>query len=219
MEHELIPFGKYKDKPIEILSKDKKYVEWLLAQDWFRNKYQSLYTVVINNFHEPQDTPEHNALQGLFLDDDFCIKFSKIIAPSYFKEEILSSYRDQYTRRFEVKSEFIKSIKVHDIQFEKSGIDVSFSLDITYTNSYERREGTIEWEKRSFGETFYSNIFKIEIKPSIGDDYPTVLRQMRDLGCNILFLGEYHGIGLNLENFIKLFNKQKIRIVFKNQII
>ena len=29
---ELIPFGKYKGQPVEVLAQDKGYVEWLTAQ-------------------------------------------------------------------------------------------------------------------------------------------------------------------------------------------
>src|SRR6516165_8596150 len=56
---ELIPFGKYKGQPVEVLAQDKQYAEWLTAQPWFRDKFAGLYTVIINKFQEPSETPEH----------------------------------------------------------------------------------------------------------------------------------------------------------------
>lgn len=40
---------------------------------------------------------------------------------------------------------------------------------------------------------YWDTTFKVEIKPSMGDDYPTVMRQVQRLGCSILVVGEYTG--------------------------
>ena len=53
----MIPFGKYKGQPVDVLAADRDYAEWLQQQDWFRERYQvSLYTIIINNFGEPDDS-------------------------------------------------------------------------------------------------------------------------------------------------------------------
>ena len=44
---------------VEVLAQDKQYAEWLTAQPWFRDKFAGLYTVIINKFQEPSETPEH----------------------------------------------------------------------------------------------------------------------------------------------------------------
>ena len=67
---DVVNFGKYRGQPIEILASDRGYCDWLMAQPWFRERYQNLYTVIINNYQQPSETPEHNALQALFLDED-----------------------------------------------------------------------------------------------------------------------------------------------------
>jgi hypothetical protein len=68
----VIPFGKHKGTPIEVLQEtDPKYLEWLSEQDWFRQKYANFYQVIVNHGTEPAETPEHNALQLKFLDLDF----------------------------------------------------------------------------------------------------------------------------------------------------
>jgi hypothetical protein len=58
----IIPFGKYKGQPFEILREDVGYRDWLMAQDWFRERHAQLFTLIINNFAAPAETPEHNAM-------------------------------------------------------------------------------------------------------------------------------------------------------------
>jgi hypothetical protein len=72
----LVPFGKYKGQPVEVLAQDKEYCEWLAGQDWFRTRFTAIHTLIINNFAAPHETPEHNALQARFLDADWCQQFA-----------------------------------------------------------------------------------------------------------------------------------------------
>jgi len=71
----LVPFGKYKGQPVEVLAQDKGYMDWVMSQDWFRERYPSFHTLIVNNFATDSETPEHNSLQVLFLDDAFCMSF------------------------------------------------------------------------------------------------------------------------------------------------
>ncbi len=71
MAGEVIPFGKYKGQPVEVVVQDRQYVEWLTAQPWFRERFANIHTLIVNNFQEPTETPVHNALQARFLDQAF----------------------------------------------------------------------------------------------------------------------------------------------------
>lgn len=73
MSDNVVSFGKYKDQPIDqIAAQDPKYIEWLMQQPWFASKFENLYKVVINNFNTGiSETPEHNAMQVKFLDENF----------------------------------------------------------------------------------------------------------------------------------------------------
>lgn len=107
----IIPFGKYKGQPLEILQNDPSYLEWLQVQPWFLEKYSKLNTLIINNFQAPSETPEHNSLQVMFLDQDFCLKISKIFYPNFeedLKKEIES---DIYNRIKSVQSERISYLE------------------------------------------------------------------------------------------------------------
>lgn len=89
MTDQLIPFGKHKGKPVEILAEDKEYTQWLLAQPWFKTKYQNIHMVVINNFRKPADTPEHNELQVKFLNNEFSLKLAYLLEPRLFNKNEL----------------------------------------------------------------------------------------------------------------------------------
>jgi uncharacterized protein (DUF3820 family) len=78
----IIPFGKYKGRTIEeVLIDDPGYLQWCAGQDWFRARFNVLYQVIINRGAEPEETPEHNALQVRFLDDEFCRAFLRCYKP------------------------------------------------------------------------------------------------------------------------------------------
>ena len=50
--NKIVPFGKYKGQPVEVLAQDRPYLDWLTAQDWFRQRYEGIYTLIVNNFAE-----------------------------------------------------------------------------------------------------------------------------------------------------------------------
>jgi hypothetical protein len=71
-QNNIIPIGKYKGQPVEVLQGDPAYTDWLTAQSWFRERYAGLFQIIVNNFQEPAETPEHNRLQARFLEPAFC---------------------------------------------------------------------------------------------------------------------------------------------------
>ena len=85
----IVPFGKYKGRSVEeVLADDPAYLQWLASQDWFRTKFTILHQVIINRGAEPEETPEHNALQVKFLDDDFCLRLLAYLDPQYADKAI-----------------------------------------------------------------------------------------------------------------------------------
>lgn len=82
MSGEIIPFGKYKGQPIEAAVQDRQYVDWLTAQPWFKERFGNLYTLIVNNFQEPAETPVHNALQAKFLNLDLVGRVMRLLFPN-----------------------------------------------------------------------------------------------------------------------------------------
>lgn len=190
-ELQTVPFGKYKGQPVEMLQSDPQYCQWLASQDWFVGRYPQINTLIINNFCEQADTPEHNALQARFLDSDFIERFVKKAfnygEPQDIKDRIkaqieycakrskedLNLYCAMLRKQvgsyhFEcnkcecykaLNDETTGKISVSDAEFEVLGNDVVFGFYIY-----------------NWGD--YHNVL-VEVKPCLGDDYPSVLRQIK----------------------------------------
>lgn len=81
-DDKIIPIGKYKGQRVEVLQSDPSYADWLTAQAWFRERYAGLFQIIVNNFREPAETPEHNRLQARFLDPAFCQALVRLVRPA-----------------------------------------------------------------------------------------------------------------------------------------
>lgn len=171
---DIVPFGKYKNQPIEVLAQDKSYCEWLAGQGWVAQRYPDIHTVIINNFAEPAETPEHNALQLRFLDEGLRLKVAMCLM--LFRQPMQHAYlKDRF-------SPFLAGIS--QPMFEQHGIDVQWQVLYWYPTRATRafshiyrgliQEGTPYWTQNQF-------IVAVECKPSLGDDYPAVLRFLHGL--------------------------------------
>jgi hypothetical protein len=131
----IVPFGKHKGRLLdEVILDDPNYLQWLTSQEWFRAKYMTLYQVIINRGAEPEDTPEHNALQVLFLDDAFCLAFLRCLWPKLDEQatrelkqmmpSLKSIEREEALRHADVGEVTFK----FDRHFEERGVDVRLSF-------------------------------------------------------------------------------------------
>jgi hypothetical protein len=75
MNTEIVPFGKYKNQPIELMLADQNYLEWIAGQPglmaMLQGRYPALFNVITVGAPQTDDTPEHNKLQAMFLDPAF----------------------------------------------------------------------------------------------------------------------------------------------------
>lgn len=100
----IVPFGKYKGQPVEVLAADRPYFEWLNKQAWFKEKFSYLTLSIVQvNTGEPTETPDHNALQVLFLDDKFCSAFFDVVFPT-MKKDAEKEFEEYTMTRFEYAS-------------------------------------------------------------------------------------------------------------------
>lgn len=155
MNTQLVPFGKYKGQPVEVMQMDTGYCEWLSTQDWFRERYANVYQqVIINNFTEASETPEHNKLQMLFLDKDFYRKIEAALPvdpPKLFYPQILdavSEIKEQVKSDENYLEELERELKINeyysDEENRKEKIEKLESIP-PYTLEYFSIEKTLKY--------------------------------------------------------------------------
>lgn len=208
---ELIPFGKYKGQPVEVLASDPNYVEWLIQQPGFTTRNPKLYQIIINNFAEPNETPEHNAMQAKFLDTDWCRKFLTALGverflPVYKKiemtleEKVAAGFYNRHSVQHKNGPTENWTERSIECVFESKGIDVT----LTHGKSY---------------------VYWIELKPVVGDDYPSILRSidrvMDRRNSNIrmiLVVGQFSSQAVTEDQFRAIFKASGIQVIFTREI-
>jgi hypothetical protein len=224
---------------------DPQYLRWLSAQEWFRTKHTSLYQIIINRGSVPEETPEHNALQVLFLDDKFCERFLRRVTSNLdqLAEKLLDDWRKVFNKHRaddERKLTFDLTHREANLKFytAESTAEVCKQLENARRQLRQFREpcGAIEFEfkpdfevrgidvdlrvrARSRTWDLWTDVAAcfIELKPSVGDDYPAVLRQMKANGSGYLLLKEYVGTGATREQFIKTFATAGKTVIFLDE--
>lgn len=125
---DIVPFGKYKGRPVVDLISDRSYTDWLAAQPWFREKYGTVYNLIVHTGAEPQDTPEHNALQAQFLDHDEALRIARGVLPGTV--ELRDKWQKRYGRHLseEQRANLVVAeshqARIEKLQFEVRGWDV-----------------------------------------------------------------------------------------------
>ena len=201
----IVPFGKHQGLTVaELLERDPSYVQWLLSQNWLAQRFAELHAAIVTRGATTDDSPEHNKIQARFLDPEF--RAATILASVplefdrtryewadvwKFKEQMAAWKAPSWPWGPKPKTEPVHPGPnpdpiITEAKFERAGIDV-----IVY---------------RGFGKRvdLEPNI-AIEIKPSLGDDYPTVMRQMSRLRARVLVIDQYNSDTLPLSTVREMF--------------
>jgi hypothetical protein len=129
---EIVPFGKYRGQPVQVLIADQDYRDWLMAQPWFRERWGNIYQTVINYGAEPQDSPEHNEMQVSFLADDLCFQLARFLYPRLDFSESAIKYSHDDKVMHERFKEYLqldyKSASIGGRKFESGGWDVVYKI-------------------------------------------------------------------------------------------
>lgn len=109
-------------------------------------------------------------------------------------------------------------------EFEANGADVDFTVTTGFSFSPSELKlcGQIGFEYGTKTVPLPNHVmehrFTIEIKPSVGDDYPSVFRQMKHNKSNHLLLRVYNGVGATEDQFKDFFKTQGIEVVFEKDV-
>lgn len=260
----VVPFGKYRGQPLEVLRHDPEYVQWALDNGVVsETKYRAVYVFLTGAAGESHDTPEHNRYQVMFLEPDFAGEVFDRRYPNvrgrvvmdrrrsdFFRlnpspewkgiEPRTLGYNTEYwareTARCSDLSDYQKdSLAGHqkdlrDYRIYKEQLAAWTSWregEVDYpVEAYELPEVEVQFEVKAMDYggrvrggsadvvmACAGHQSRVEIKPSMGDDFPAVLRQMQSSYCDILYLGGYNGVGSTLQQVKKLFALSKILVL------
>lgn len=128
MTTDIVPFGKYKGRPVVDLVADRSYCDWLAAQPWFRERYAPVYNVIINGTAgQPQDSPEHNKMQARYLDHDACLTLARLwlVGPETLRTRWDKQQDEKLTPRQRANLQVEPfGAYVLDLAFEEQGWDL-----------------------------------------------------------------------------------------------
>lgn len=222
----VLPFGKHKGSTVaELLVRDPAYAEWIVAQGWVAERFAELHAAILTRGAGSDDSPEHNAIQVRFLDPEF--QFACVLAARRDYPEIRSRFIERRISDLNHYLERLKEGRIYNGRFLSSEEIIAeharTSEELNLFSSETRHVPTIKavYEDRGVDITlsfrfdgYREDVIRIEIKPTMGDDYPTVMRQMQRLGCGMLVLGEYTGRAVSEPQLRQMFEANGRTLLF-----
>ena len=100
----LVPFGKYKGKPVTEFLADKNYVSWAKQQGLFEKFTINNINIVQQSSNQDSPTPEHNKFQNLFLEE--CFRSTFVDKYIEFKKQFEKLYENQDFIKYFGESKF-----------------------------------------------------------------------------------------------------------------
>lgn len=236
----VIPFGKHKGTTVaELLVRDPAYAEWVTGQGWVAERFAELHAAILSRGTGTDDSPEHNLLQSRFLDDNFCAALVRLLV----EEGAIDKWRIE--RRQSTIEQCEKSIKDEEWSIQnlttgwrKDERDAPEKIDACRKNIFSLAQQiddartafwpavtSVRLEERGVDVVLCWGLsrpigyeYKIELKPSVGDDFPSVMRQMKLLGAPTLILERYEGRGVPEPAFRKMMGLGGMRVIFLQEI-
>lgn len=203
----LVPFGKYRRQPLAVLQQDPEYCAWLRGQAWVQQRYPQFHAIIVNNFAAPTETPEHNALQVRFLEESWCVQFFNAF---FQQDELLLCF----------STEVLKGTA--RVQFEEGGVDVWLAFLIWLFDGSDQR-----WKESPYaiqGRHVIPLTFAVELKPTLGDDYPAVLRQIlsnttaQKAARKVVVYDRYSAAGATIEQVQEIYKRSHVSLLSMAQI-
>ncbi len=245
----VIPFGKYKGQPVEHLLADPDYRGWILAQPglmtMLEKRHPALINVITVGAPTTNDTPEHNKIQALFLGRDFQYAFLELMTG----KSVLVLAQEQARKRLLREMSELPKVKETVSRLEGYIKDyesrVSYGEKWCVDNLARAREELAEAKKKllispayplppkvhldfecgydvdlkcGWG-SYYVRHYRIEIKPQMGDDYPSVLRQMKRNGASTLLIGFFEAESVTLKQVRGVFGDNRVVLLDEIQAI
>jgi hypothetical protein len=212
----VVPFGKHKGATVgELLTKDPQYAQWLSAQGWLAQRFAEVHAAIAARGAGSEETPEHNALQVRFLDPDFCKAALKVLHPNRLAKAEAEATESVILRAVGWNADEVQIAK-GKAELEAEGeLPLRLHTNVMFEDRFA--DVAIRWEYRlARTSKCYTEKYetRIELKPTMGDDFPAVMRQMQRNQCPGLIVGEYTGVGVSERQLRQMFEANRRCIAF-----
>lgn len=114
---------------------------------------------------------------------------------------------------FEAKSDVLLTVEGRGLTLGSERVQTEW-----YIESYKWRACPWSIEAPATARWSPAEGLSIEIKPTVADDYPAVLRQMNRNKSRYLFVGRYDGEGATEAQFVAIFAASGKQVVFKRDV-
>jgi hypothetical protein len=235
-----------------------KQQEWFKK---FPIVYNICVNQTIVNQNENSKTPEHNKIQNLFLEEEnqnrlIDLLFNPKSIINKIQNGLIHKDFNKYFEKYEGDMSFNQLFTIYKIEFETTyNWDVFLKIQGLYFNIiYKKEYWRKEWNilEKYFTDIFnikkcevssysdgkidaslnYNSYIYIEIKPILGDDYPNVLRKMKQqknlTSCDkdnmlckklyILLVKDFASSTTTKEQLIEIFQQSNIKVIFLKDI-
>lgn len=219
----ILPFGKHKGKTVaELLAVDPQYADWVSAQAWVAERFAELHSAIVSRGAGVDDSPEHNAIQGRFLNKAFRegvfdVLHDRAAEAAEARDHVIVRFQEAMSRSYNYRPTHEQMETCRGV-LER--IALGEPMKLATGAAYEVKGVDVEfWYRWDIaGENDGYNTIGLEIKPTLGDDYPSVMRQMKRLGVRYLIVGTYTGRGISEPQMREMFRVSGITVVFVQEI-
>lgn len=187
MLNDIVPFGKYKGRPVAELLADVEYLRWAQTTGVI-DKHPWLQVMIVNGAGRADaPTPAHNRLQERFAEPGYCRAVlgllgvdARPVPPGFDSWKEVEKAAE--ARRIK-KTEHIKSPSIHALDHEWKAYwekcHAECPAESQLINFASGRDLDVEFEVCGWDVVLECvGIWNFELKPSIGEDYPAVVRQV-----------------------------------------
>jgi len=234
----IIPFGKHKGATVaELLARDPAYADWVAAQAWVADRFAELHAAILSRGAGLDDSPEHNALQARFLEPAFRLAVVRLVVPA---EQLIKDQKEakEQAIRWRESEIAVAERRIADYQSWNRNAVGADERKAELRSGIIKLAGEIDGARRvepplvtearfeengidvilPWGFVAPTYLLKIELKPSMGDDYPTVMRQMKRLGAWLLVVEQYTGRGVSETQMRGIFTASRLTVLFTQEI-
>jgi|LSQX01.1.fsa_nt_gb hypothetical protein len=199
--------------------------------------------VINNFTSVPVDTPEHNEMQIKFLKREHRLKLTYLLDENFLKydtshclnelkklyfrmkdnssesRDILYQYGGSSIKQFKEGISWLKEdtqlLYDDGANFEVKGSDVEFECEYGYNIVCCFNESYSDWINRNRKRLDFSKChkYRIELKPVISNDFPSVLREMKLHKSNILIIKDFSCSNISFDDVVSYFDTAGIKLI------